>query len=87
MYSLLFNNHPAAAPTRFPGLSMLQPPFLALALLKAGVLLVDHVKSSLTANDLAIGASFLDRCSNFHGLKALGYGKADSCVYIIYSGR
>ena len=40
---------------------------LTLALLIAGVLLVDHVQSALAAHDLAVGATFFDRCSYFHG--------------------
>ena len=40
---------------------------LTLALLVAGVFLVDHVQSALAAHDLAVGATFFDRSSYFHG--------------------
>ena len=35
------------------------------------VLLVNHVKLPFAAHDFAIGASFLDRCSNFHNYGCL----------------
>jgi hypothetical protein len=42
---------------------------LSLALLKAGILFVDHIKLTFSANDLAVGATLLNGCSYFHFLK------------------
>lgn len=39
---------------------------LSLALLKAGILLVNHIKAALSANNLAVNAALFDGCSNFH---------------------
>jgi hypothetical protein len=39
---------------------------LSLTLLKLGILLVDYVNSSLATHNLALGASFLYRHSDFH---------------------
>lgn len=39
---------------------------LSLALLKAGILFVDHVQPSLSPHDLAICAALLNCCSYFH---------------------
>jgi hypothetical protein len=39
---------------------------LSLSLLEAGVLFVDHIKSALPTNNLAVGASFFNGCSYFH---------------------
>jgi hypothetical protein len=40
----------------------------ALTLLEAGVFFVDHEQLAFAANDLAVGAAFLDGCTNFHGV-------------------
>jgi hypothetical protein len=42
--------------------------FLPLALLVAGVFLVDHIKLALAANDFAIDTAFLDGGPDFHNL-------------------
>ena len=39
---------------------------LSLALLIARVLLIDDIQLSFPANNFAVGASLLDRCSYFH---------------------
>ena len=44
---------------------------LALTLLVFGVLLVDDVKTSLAADDLAVRSALFDRCSYFHCLVVL----------------
>ena len=45
---------------------------LALALLKLGGLLIDHVELAVAAHDLAVGATFLDGCAYFHNRKCCG---------------
>lgn len=42
--------------------------FLSLALLEAGVLLVDHEQFSFPLHDLAINTAFFNGSSNFHCL-------------------
>ena len=40
--------------------------FLTLALLEAGILLVDDIQLPLPSHDLTIGAAFFNRCTYFH---------------------
>ena len=42
--------------------------FLTLALLEAGILLVDDIQLALPSHDLTIGAALFDGCTNFHKL-------------------
>jgi hypothetical protein len=39
---------------------------LALALLEAGILLVDNIQLALTTHNFAIGTALFNRCSDFH---------------------
>jgi hypothetical protein len=40
--------------------------WLSLPLLEAGILFVDHIQLAFSSYDLAICASFLDGCPDFH---------------------
>lgn len=39
---------------------------LALSLLIPGIFLVDHIQFTVTSDDLAVSATLLDGCFNFH---------------------
>ena len=47
--------------------------FLTLALLEAGILLVDHIQLPLPPHDLTIGAALFNGCTNFHIIYLLSY--------------
>jgi hypothetical protein len=57
---------------------------LSLALLKAGILFVDHIQLALAAHDLAIRTSFLNGCPDFHDNKNLIPGFNCSDILLLY---